>query len=101
MYLILLNAPTETPYLLLGQGTLMVMQWGQFLDHDITLTLVSDPKDDNGQTESCCTESVFATPPPNPWGRRRKRSLEQDPRLHIECFPVTIPDMDPTFASLG
>ena len=60
-----------------NQMSLMVMQFGQFLDHDITLTLESNAED-------CCTNS-------GPYGRM----------LEFECFPISIPDMDPTFGSLG
>ena len=57
------------------QATLMVMQFGQFLDHDITLTPESE-------VTGCCTNDalngVFAT----------------------GCFPILIPNADPTFANL-
>ena len=53
----------------------MVMQFGQFLDHDITLT-------EESNVTGCCTDDalngVFAT----------------------GCFPILIPNADPTFANL-
>ena len=54
----------------------MVMQFGQFLDHDITLTPESE-------AHGCCTDDaitgVFAA----------------------ECFPINFPCNDPTFSNLG
>ena len=54
----------------------MVMQFGQFLDHDLTLTPEKD-------VTGCCTEEalngVFAP----------------------DCFPILFEDSDPTFANLG
>ena len=55
------------PYL---QATLMVMQFGQFLDHDITLTAESE-------AEGCCSEEA---PAPG-------------------CFPILFADSDPTFVN--
>ena len=52
----------------------MVMQFGQFLDHDITLT----PED---EVHGCCTEDAASGVP--------------------GCFPILIPEADPTFANLG
>ena len=63
-------------YIFALQATLMQMQFGQFLDHDITLTPESE-------AENCCTNQglsgVFAT----------------------ECFPINFPCNDPTFSNLG
>ena len=53
------------------QFTMMVMQWGQFLDHDITLTPENEVHD-------CCQEP------------------EQS-----ECFPLTLPSDDPFYSSLS
>ena len=57
------------------QATLMQMQFGQFLDHDITLTPESEAK-------GCCTNrglsGVFAK----------------------DCFPINFPCNDPTFSNL-
>ncbi|CAG0899544.1 unnamed protein product [Darwinula stevensoni] len=51
-------------------ATHMIMQWGQFLDHDITLT-------PNGALPCC----------------------ELDP-LPVECFPIVIPSDDPFYSRL-
>ena len=57
------------------QATLMVMQVGQFLDHDIALTPESE-------VHGCCTDDalngIFPT----------------------GCFPILIPNADPKFANL-
>ena len=51
----------------------MVMQFGQFLDHDITLT----PEE---EVTGCCAEEAARGVP--------------------GCFPILIPKSDPTFANL-
>ena len=56
------------------QATLMVMQFGQFLDHDLTLTPECEAKD-------CCTEEA------------------QYGRFEPECFPILFADTDPTFGN--
>ncbi len=53
------------------RATLMVMQWGQFLDHDLTLTPETEE-------EGCCTADGF----------RR------------DCFPIHFPSGDPVFGNL-
>ena len=58
------------------QATLMVMQFGQFLDHDITLTLEIPESEAN----DCCAEDGHYAP---------------------GCFPIFFADSDPTFANLG
>jgi peroxidase len=60
----------------LFQATLIVMQWGQFLDHDITLTPESE------ETESCCTAAAIRG------------------TFAGECFPINFPCGDPTFGNL-
>ena len=57
-------------FVLIFQATLMVMQFGQFLDHDITLT----PED---EVHGCCSEDAASGVP--------------------GCFPILLPESDPTF----
>ncbi len=52
----------------------MVMQWGQFLDHDLTLTPESE------EHGGCCSAGGF--PPTS------------------NCFPIHFPDKDPVFGNL-
>ena len=52
------------------------MQFGQFLDHDLTLTPESEAED-------CCTEEALSG------------------RFAPGCFPILFADSDPTFANLG
>ena len=59
------------------QATLMVMQFGQFLDHDLTLTLEIPESEAN----DCCAEDAG--------------------RFAPGCFPILFADSDPTFANLG
>ena len=54
----------------------MVMQFGQFLDHDITLTPESE-------VHGCCKEEG------------------KNGEFASGCFPILIPDSDTTFANLG
>ena len=58
------------------QATLMVMQFGQFLDHDITLT------PEGHTTKHCCSEQALAGGFPD------------------RCFPIAVPCEDPTFSTL-
>ena len=53
----------------------MDMQFGQFLDHDITLTPESE-------VHGCCAEATNG-------------------EFASGCFPISIPDSDTTFANLG
>ena len=57
-------------FALIFQSTLMVMQFGQFLAHDITLT----PAD---EVNGCCAEDAASGVP--------------------GCFPILLPQHDPTF----
>ncbi|PSN41980.1 hypothetical protein C0J52_10520 [Blattella germanica] len=60
--------------------TLLVMQWGQFLDHDLTHTPVS--RGQSGTGLSCCREGNVI-----------------EPRLrHPDCFPIPLPQNDHIFA---
>lgn len=52
--------------------TVMLAVWGQFLDHDITATALSQKS--NGSTISCCDQSAVSSP---------------------ECFPVHLDEEDP------
>ncbi|XP_059475444.1 peroxidase-like isoform X2 [Neocloeon triangulifer] len=63
--------------------TLLVMQWGQFLDHDLTHTPIS-----KGPTQSgiaCCTNG----------------KINDIDRRHPDCFPIGLPTQDPIFGPLG
>ncbi|CAH0385310.1 unnamed protein product [Bemisia tabaci] len=63
--------------------TLMVMQWGQFLDHDLTHTPIS--RGQGGSGIACCRGGKVI-----------------DKRLrHPDCFPIGIPRNDPVFAQFG
>jgi hypothetical protein len=57
--------------------TVMLVAWGQFIDHDITLTAeTKDPA--TGKTPKCCEGSK-----------------------HPECLPIDIPKQDPFYAEHG
>ncbi|XP_033761812.1 peroxidase-like [Pecten maximus] len=58
--------------------TIMVMAWGQFIDHDIVFTPL--PKGANGSAISCCNK-------------------DSSERLRPECFPIEIPKEDPYFGN--
>ncbi|KAK3762861.1 hypothetical protein RRG08_051014 [Elysia crispata] len=62
----------------------MNMQWGQFLDHDITSTPINPSK------ETCCYDGIVAS------------GIAQHPDVaeNGPCFPILIPDGDNHFASL-
>ncbi|XP_055956011.1 chorion peroxidase [Patella vulgata] len=66
------------------QWPVMFMQWGQFLDHDITAT----PVDDDG-TATCCTDSV------------KNGALHADVHNGGPCFPIPIPEDDAYFGPKG
>lgn len=57
--------------------TLMLAQWGQFIDHDITST--AQPRPINGTIPQCCGVS----------------------ELHPSCSPIEVPKDDPWLAPLG
>ncbi|XP_069702687.1 salivary peroxidase/catechol oxidase-like isoform X3 [Periplaneta americana] len=63
--------------------TLLVMQWGQFLDHDLTHTPIS--RGQSGAGLSCCREG---------------KVIQQDLR-HPDCFPISLPQNDHIFAPFG
>lgn len=60
--------------------TLMVMQFGQFLDHDITFTPVN--KGFQNSILDC-------------------RDCEAQQRVHPECLPIPVPDNDPFYPSVN
>ncbi|CAL4059485.1 unnamed protein product, partial [Meganyctiphanes norvegica] len=60
--------------------TLMVMQFGQFLDHDITFTPINKGFQD---TILDC------------------RDCESQQRVHPECWPITVPDNDPYYPAVN
>lgn len=63
--------------------TILIMQWGQFLDHDLTHTPITKGKDMSDIT--CC-----------------KRGQKREPReLHPDCMPIEIPPEDNFFGKFG
>ncbi|KAK4324937.1 hypothetical protein Pmani_004472 [Petrolisthes manimaculis] len=65
--------------------TLSVMQWGQFIDHDLTHTPIF--RFNNRSGIECCEDE----------GRR----LIDPSFLHPSCFPIEIPENDPFYSRLG
>jgi len=63
--------------------TVLIMQWGQFLDHDITHTPIT--KGSNNAAISCCINGKFRQP-----GDR-----------HPACLPIQIPPTDSFYAQHG
>ncbi|KAF0287084.1 Chorion peroxidase [Amphibalanus amphitrite] len=63
-----------------GRFTLSVMQWGQFIDHDITHVPVQRLNVTSGV--NCCSEGI---------SRDRVRQLP-------ECFPIDVPADDPFYS---
>lgn len=57
--------------------TLILAQWGQFIDHDLTST--AQPRSINGSVPQCCGVS----------------------ELHPSCSPIKVPRDDPWLAPLG
>ena len=74
------DAPSEV-------DTHNVMQWGQFLDHDLTHTPLFRLNNENSSGIQCCMEDGSA-----PISRLV---------LHPECFPIEIPSNDPFFRRFG
>jgi len=62
--------------------TILLMQWGQFLDHDITHT-PNSRMDDNSPIECC------------------DGSKQRTDKLHDRCSPIEIPASDPVYGPLG
>ena len=63
--------------------TLMLMQWGQFVDHDITHTPTVRGEDETGI--QCCSDEG--------------ETLSKRDR-HRACFPIDIPDNDRMFSKV-
>ena len=63
--------------------TLMLMQWGQFVDHDITHTPTVRGEDETGI--QCCSD--------------QGETLSKRDR-HRACFPIDIPDNDRMFSKV-
>ncbi|KAK3879034.1 hypothetical protein Pcinc_016377 [Petrolisthes cinctipes] len=63
--------------------TLLIMQWGQFLDHDITHTPIT--KGMNMSDITCCSKG-------------QQRDLRE---LHPDCMPILIPETDSFYAKFG
>ena len=60
-----------------------VMQWGQFVDHDLTHTPLFRLSDTNSSGVKCCTAD----------GSESENRIT----LHPQCFPIDIPSNDPFF----
>ncbi|XP_069178968.1 chorion peroxidase [Procambarus clarkii] len=65
--------------------TLSVMQWGQFIDHDLTHTPISRLGNMSGV--ECCSN--------------QGRSFVEPTLLHPSCLPIDIPANDPFFGASG
>ena len=70
-----------------GEMSLMMMQWGQFVDHDITHTPLFRLTNEESNGIQCCKED----------GSGPISKLV----LHPECFPIEIPENDPFFMKHG
>ncbi|XP_048249474.1 peroxidase mlt-7-like isoform X1 [Haliotis rufescens] len=64
----------------------LLMQWGQFLDHDITSTPIQSGVD--GSHVRCCTEDL---------SEESRAKINMNPEDRDICFPITIPENDPMF----
>ncbi|XP_046548381.1 peroxidase-like isoform X2 [Haliotis rubra] len=69
-----------------GATTHMLMQWGQFLDHDITSTPIQSGAE--GSNVGCCMDDVSAT---------GKSMINMTPEERDICFPIKIEANDPKF----
>ncbi|UYV81294.1 hypothetical protein LAZ67_20000679 [Cordylochernes scorpioides] len=66
-----------------ARTSLMLMQWAQFVDHDLTLTTLTRSQEGFGLL--CCHPEI-----------------QSNPRLmHPACLPITIPTNDPFYGPLG
>ncbi|XP_043217352.1 peroxidase-like [Amphibalanus amphitrite] len=66
-----------------SRHSMLLMQYGQFLDHDITHTPMIET--DNGVKISCCKYGVKV----------------RDSEIHSECYPIEMPPNDPFYAPFG
>ncbi|XP_066595076.1 uncharacterized protein [Prorops nasuta] len=69
----------------LASITHMLMQWGQFVDHDITATAQS--RGFNGTVPQCCLNGGAGFQPPE--------------FMHPHCLPIAVSSQDNFFGSLG
>ena len=73
----------------------MVTQWGQFLDHDITLTPGDDDEDDDDSHNDDDDDNNITLTPEN-----EVHDCCHEPD-QPECFPLTLPADDPFYSSLS
>ncbi|XP_069358899.1 peroxidase-like [Maniola hyperantus] len=65
--------------------THLLMQWGQFLDHDLTAT--SQSRSFNGSVPRCCKDGG--------------RDFIPKELMHPECMPIAVPPSDPFYGPRG
>ncbi|XP_030022207.2 chorion peroxidase [Manduca sexta] len=65
--------------------THLLMQWGQFLDHDVTSS--SQSRGFNGSVPRCCKDGG--------------RDFIPREFMHPECFPIPVPPSDPFYGPRG
>lgn len=65
-----------------NQASLMLMQWGQFIDHDLTFAATTPMLTPQGKNIDCCN-----------------RRLLTDPKFkHPACISILLPDSDPFYS---
>ncbi|KYN35083.1 Chorion peroxidase, partial [Trachymyrmex septentrionalis] len=69
----------------LASVTHMLMQWGQFIDHDLTAT--GQSKGFNGTVPQCCLQGGIGFQPPE--------------FMHPECLPIAVNSRDNFYGPLG
>lgn len=68
-----------------SRTTVMLMQWGQFIDHDLTLAATTPMQTPQGTNIDCCN-----------------RRFLSDPRSkHPACISILLPDDDPFYAKFN
>ncbi|KAJ8730372.1 hypothetical protein PYW07_017410 [Mythimna separata] len=65
--------------------THLLMQWGQFLDHDVTSS--SQSRGFNGSVPRCCKDGG--------------KDFVPKEFMHPECFPIPVPESDPFYGPRG